>query len=352
MTLEALLRLAKDRGASDLLVMVGDAPAIRVAGHWERLGTTMLTKLQLEEMASGLMGPATYELFQGRRDMDFCRNIPGSGRVRGNIHFQRDHLAMVLRLVWPEIPTPTELGIPPHILEMSDCPHGLILISGPTGSGKSTTLAAMVEHINQRRAAHIITLEDPIEFMFTNKKSIIEQREIGADTLSWQDGLRNVLRQAPDVIVLGELRDLESIQIALLAAETGHLVIASVHSSTAHGAIMRMIDVFPSSQIDQVQLQLSQSLRLIFAQQLITGAQPGTRVMAFEILIATPAIQNLIRTSEYEQIPNMISAGRDHGMCSFAQCMRDMAQRGRVPQELVRRFEVDATRVVKTNVRR
>jgi twitching motility protein PilT len=349
MTLEALLRLAKERGASDLLVMVGDAPAVRVAGHWQRVDQTTLNKAQLEEMCASLLTTEAIETFRTRRDMDFCRFVPGCGRVRGNIHFQRDHLAMVLRLVWPDIPSADALGIPPHALEMSDCPHGLILVSGPTGSGKSTTLAAMVEHINLKRAAHIITLEDPIEFIFSNKKSIIEQREIGADTLSWQDGLRNVLRQAPDVIILGELRDLESIQIALLAAETGHLVIASVHSSTAHGAIMRMIDVFPASQIDQVQIQLSQSLRMIFAQQLIPGATAGTRVLAYEILMATPAIQNLVRTSEYEQIPNMISAGRDHGMITFAQCMRDLAQHGRIPQELVRRVEVDGGRAMKGN---
>jgi len=220
------------------------------------------------------------------------------------------------------------------VLDMVDLPHGLILVSGPTGSGKSTTLAAMVEHINQHRWAHIITLEDPIEFMYTNKRAIIEQREIGADTKSWHDGLRSVLRQAPDVIILGELRDLESIQIALLAAETGHLVIASVHSSTAHGAIMRMVDVFPASQVDQVQVQLSISLRMIFAQQLLPGSLPGTRVLAYETLMATPAIQNQIRNAEYEQIPNMIRAGRDFGMNSFEQCIEELAIHGRVPSEL------------------
>ncbi len=308
MTLEELLLVAKEQKASDLLIMVGDAPAIRVAGQWNRIAKESLKKDIVEQMCRTLLNEELFTQAFKQREMDFCRTVRGVGRVRCNIHYQRDHLAMVLRLVWPEIPAPETLGIPRHVLTMANTPHGLILISGPTGSGKSTTLAAMIEHINLTRAAHVITLEDPIEFIYSNKKAIVEQREVGADTRTWHDGLRSVLRQAPDIIVLGELRDLESIQIALLAAETGHLVIASVHSSTAHGAVMRMVDVFPPSQIDQIQVQLSQSLRMVFAQQLIPGKTPGTRVLAYEILMATPAIQNLIRNSEYEQIPNMISA--------------------------------------------
>jgi len=185
-----------------------------------------------------------------------------------------------------------------------------------------------VEHINNHRAAHVITIEDPIEFIYTNSKSIIEQREIGSDTTSWQSALRNVLRQAPDVIVLGELRDLESIAIALTAAETGHLVMASVHSSTAAGAISRILDVFPPSQITQIRLQLSQALRMIFAQRLVPGREPDTRALMYEVLVNTPAVGNLIRAGEIEQIPNSISAGREHGMISFQQCARELVARG------------------------
>ncbi len=208
---------------------------------------------------------------------------------------------------------------------MGETPHGLVLVSGPTGAGKSTTIAAIVEHINNQRPAHVITIEDPIEFIYTNKRSIIEQREIGSDTGSWQSGLRNVLRQAPDVIVLGELRDIDSISMALSAAETGHLVMASVHSSTSVGAISRIVDAFPSSHASQVRLQLSQSLRMVFAQRLVPGSDPDTRVLQYEILLGTPAVANMIRTNEIEQIPNAINSGRDHGMISFQQCQRDLS---------------------------
>lgn len=327
-TLEAMLVAAKERRASDLLIMVGDAPAMRVAGVWQRFESPICRPADVEAFAALLLGEEGLHHLRTARELDFSKNVPPAGRIRCNLHYQRDHMAMVLRLVWPEIPTPDKLGVPRHVIAQGDAANGLILVCGPTGSGKSTTLAAMVEHINQNRPAHIITVEDPIEFMYSNKRAIIEQREIGSDTKTWHSALRNVLRQAPDVIVLGELRDLESIQVALLAAETGHLVMASVHSSTATGAVSRLIDVFPPSQIGQVRLQLSQALRMIFAQRLVTGKQPESRVLMYETLMGTPAIANLIRAGEMEQIPNMISAGREHGMVTFAQCQREMVARG------------------------
>jgi len=227
------------------------------------------------------------------------------------------------------------LGLPDIVVEAGELHNGLILVSGPTGCGKSTTLAAMIEHVNQSRAAHIITIEDPIEFIYSNKKSIIEQREVGSDTPTWNTALRTVLRQAPDVILLGELRDLESIAIALSAAETGHLVLATVHSSTAAGAISRIADAFPPGQAAQARIQLSQSLRMVFAQRLIPGRKPETRVLQYEILVGTTGVANMIRANEIEQLPNAIGSGRTHGMISFKQCQRELIDKGLVQAEKV-----------------
>jgi twitching motility protein PilT len=329
-----LLKAAKDRAASDLLIMVGDAPAIRVAGKWHRLEVPPLGTQHVDAIARELVRASLWEELAAKRELDFSCSFPGAGRVRCNVHYQRDHLAIVLRLVWPEIPDPRRLGIPPHVMRMGETPHGLILVSGPTGCGKSTTLAALVEHINQERAAHIITIEDPIEFIYTNKRAIIEQREIGADTPSWQSALRTVLRQAPDVIVLGELRDLDSISIALSAAETGHLVMASVHSSTAAGAISRMIDGFPAAHAAQVSFQLSRSLRMVFAQRLVAAKASDQRSLVYEVLMGTPGVANMIRSNELEQIQNAINAGREHGMISFAQCVRELMSKGLLDPEV------------------
>jgi twitching motility protein PilT len=324
-SLSELLAVAKQRGASDLLVMVGDAPAMRVNGTWHRFDQPSCRDPYVQAIAEDLLRPDTLDTLLRDREMDFSRTIDPVGRVRVNLHFQRDHLAMTLRLVWPEIPDARRLGIPPHVIQMGGTPHGLILVSGPTGSGKSTTLAAMVQHINMTRPAHIITIEDPIEYIYVNRHAIIEQREIGADTHSWHSALRNVLRQAPDVILLGELRDLESIAVALVAAETGHLVMASVHASTAVGAVSRIVDAFPPSQAAQARLQLSQTLRMVFGQRLVPGTERETRVLLYEILMGTPAISNMIRANELDQVQNAISSGREHGMVTFAQCERELA---------------------------
>jgi len=326
--IQELLITAKSRNASDLLIMVGDAPAMRVAGQWIRFDTPHCTVEYIGEVVKSMLRPEGWDDLQRKREFDFSCSFPATGRVRCNVHYQRDHLSMVLRLVWPEIPDPRKLGIPPQVVAAGETTHGLILVSGPTGCGKSTTLASMIEHINKTRAAHVITIEDPIEFMYANKKAIIEQREIGADTPSWHSALRTVLRQAPDVILLGELRDLESIGIALTAAETGHLVMASVHSSTAAGAISRIADAFPAGQAAQARIQLAQSLRMVFAQRLIPGKIPESRVLQYEILMGTPGVANMIRSNEIEQIPNAISSGRDHGMISFVQCHRGLVEQG------------------------
>lgn len=329
--LQDLLLAAKERNASDVLVMAGDAPAMRVSADWVRFDYPKCLPEDVERVVRDMLRAEAWTDLQNKRELDFSCSYPRTGRVRCNVHYQRDNLAIVLRLVWPTIPDSRQLGIPSHVIKAGDIPHGLMLVSGPTGSGKSTTLAAIVEYINRHRAAHVITLEDPIEFIYSNRKSIIEQREVGSDTPTWHSGLRTVLRQAPDVIVLGELRDLESISIALGAAETGHLVMASVHSSTATGAISRMVDVFPPAQAPQIRLQLSQTLRMVFAQRLVPSRRPEQRTLLYEILVNTAAVANLIRAGELEQIPNAISAGRDHGMISFTQCQLEFMARGLIP---------------------
>ncbi len=328
--LQDLLIAAKERSASDVLVMAGDSPAMRVAGEWIRFDHPKCSAEDMERLVRDMVREEAWADLQDKRDLDFSCSYPKTGRVRCNVHYQRDNLSIVLRLVWLTIPDPRQLGIPSHVVKAGDIAHGLMLVSGPTGSGKSTTLAAIVEYINRHRAAHVITLEDPIEFIYANRKSIIEQREIGSDTPSWNSGLRTVLRQAPDVIVLGELRDLESISIALGAAETGHLVMASVHSSTATGAISRIVDVFSPAQAPQIRLQLSQTLKMVFAQRLVPGRAPESRALLYEVLVNTPAVANLIRAGELEQIPNAISAGREHGMISFAQCQLELLARGMI----------------------
>jgi twitching motility protein PilT len=341
--LQDLLVTAKDRAASDVLVMVGDAPAMRVAGQWVRYDHPKCASDEVENVLREILRPEAWRELVEKRELDFSCNFPKTGRVRCNAHFQRDHLSLVLRLVWPSIPDPVELGIPPHVVRAGDLPHGLLLVSGPTGAGKSTTLAAIVEYINRHRAAHVITIEDPIEFIYTNARAIIEQREIGSDTLSWHAALRTVLRQAPDVIVLGELRDLDSIAIALGAAETGHLVMASVHASTAAGAISRMVDVFPSGQASQIRIQLAQTLRMVFAQDLVPGCRRETRTLLYEILVNTPAVANLIRLGEFEQIFNAMSAGREHGMITFAQCRRELQARNIIGTDLAPLAPLPAT---------
>jgi len=332
--LQDILQRGVARRASDVLLMVGDRPAIRVAGHWERIDKPPLTSGDVVLYAQALLTPEAMLQLEQTRDLDCSKSIGEVGRVRCNFHYQRDHLAIVIRMVWPEIPSPAKLGLPPIVMNAAGAHNGLILVSGPTGSGKSTTIAAMMEHINQTRAAHVITIEDPIEYIHSNKKAIIEQREVGSDTLTFEAALRHVLRQAPDVIVLGELRDLESISIAMAAAETGHLVVASVHASNAPGAIARIIDVFPPNQLAQVRLQLSQTLRMVFAQRLVTSKTAETRVLAYETIVGTPAILNLIRSNEIEQIYNMMSSGKDHGMCTFAQTYTDLMTRGLITKEV------------------
>jgi twitching motility protein PilT len=344
-SLDELLVTAKGRAASDLLVMVGDAPAMRVAGTWVRFNHPRCTSEELEKCIQALLRAEKWNELQELRELDFSHSFPKTGRVRCNIHYQRNNLCIVLRLVWPSIPEPYQLGIPAHVIDVGDYPNGLVLISGPTGSGKSTTLAAIVEHINRTRAAHVITVEDPIEFIYANSRAIIEQREIGSDTATWHTALRTILRQAPDVIVLGELRDLESISLALTAAETGHLVLASVHSSTATGAISRMADVFPPGQVSQVRSQLSQSLRMVFAQRLVPGKVAESRKLLYEVLVNTPAVANLIRAGELEQIPNVISSGREYGMVSFSQCHRELVTRGMIGADNVMQKELSTNAV-------
>ena len=282
--------------------------------------------------------------------MDLSKGFPGSGRFRFNVFYQRGSLAMAARLIPHRIPAFTELGLPPVVKQFALCPHGLFLVTGPAGSGKSTTLAAMIDYINTQRSAHIVCLEDPIEYLHENRKSLIEQREIYDDAPSFPDAMQGVFRQSPDIIMVGEMRDMETMQLALTLAETGHLILATLHTQDTTHAINRIVDVFPPAQQQQIYTQLSMVLTGIMTQALLISADGSRRVLACEVLNVTPAIRNLIREVQLQQIYSVIQTGREDQMvtmndsllklCADGQITREVAlTRSPRPKELVRMLE-------------
>jgi len=333
-TVDDLLRLLLDRGGSDLHLTVGSPPGLRIRGEIVPVERTKpLTPKDTQDMILALMSEEQRRRFDAELELDFAYSIPGLSRFRANVFIQRSSMGAVFRCIPLAIPTLAELNLPKVCSYLCERPRGLVLVTGPTGSGKSTTLAAMIDHINATRPVHIVTLEDPIEFMHRNKRAYVNQREIGADTRSFASALRRVLRQDPDVILVGEMRDLETISAAITAAETGHLVLATLHTTGGPETVDRIIDVFPPHQQQQVRMQLSATLEGVLSQVLLRSADGVSRSMAMEIMIGTPAISNLIREGKTHQMPSIIHGAAAVGMQTLDQDIKRLLQAGVVTFE-------------------
>ncbi|MDJ0334124.1 type IV pilus twitching motility protein PilT [Salinibacterium sp. G-O1] len=325
--LRAVLRLT----ASDLHVSSNAPPMLRIDGALQPLpDSTVWSKETVADALMSLLTPAQAATFEEKLELDFAFTVSDKARFRVNYYRQRDTIGGAFRLIPTEIKPLEDLKIPDTVARFAELARGLVLVTGPTGSGKSTTLAALVDLVNRTRTDHIVTVEDPIEFMHGNKRSLINQREVGSDTHSFASALKHVLRQDPDVILIGELRDLETISVALTAAETGHLVFATLHTQSAASTIDRVIDVFPPHQQEQVRAQLASTLQGVVCQTLVKMASGKGRVVATEVMVATPAIANLIREGKTYQIPTALQAGRDLGMLSMDQHLADLVDRGKI----------------------
>ncbi len=343
--IDELLHIVVDRNCSDLHICVDSEPVIREDGGLKRLNYEKCTPQQSQRMLYEIVSDDQVTRFEQTKELDFSYALPnpphlreqGKGPIRArfrvNLYRDRGACASAFRLISSRIPTVEELNLPPILKALCERPRGLILVTGPTGSGKSTSLAAMVNHINMNFAHHIITIEDPIEYLHVHKSCVINQRELGQDTLSFGNALRASLREDPDILLVGEMRDRETIQLAITAAETGHLVFATLHTNNAPESIDRIIDVFPPGQQEQIRVQLANNLIAIISQQLLPRASGPGRIPTNEIMLATPAIRNLIRENKTHQIPSMIQTGHSHGMMSMDQCLRDQYMKGLITLE-------------------
>lgn len=329
MDIEELLRKTVHSQASDLHLTVGTPPTIRLHGEMEKLPYPELTRDALRMMMIGILTGEQQNQFEEKRDLDFSIEIPNLARFRANFFVGRRGEGAVFRVIPTEIKSFADLGLPPVLAEMARAERGLVLVTGPTGSGKSTTLAAMVDMINNERSAHILTVEDPIEFVHPHKKCIVNQREVKVHTQSFASALRAALREDPDVILVGEMRDLETISLAVSAAETGHLVFGTLHTSSAAQTVDRIIDVFPPHQQSQIRTQLSESLQGVIAQTLVPKIGGG-RVAALEIMTTTAAVKNLIREGKTFQLPSIIETGSNVGMQTLGQALQELVIKGKI----------------------
>ena len=348
----AVIRQAHQRGASDLILVGGSRPSIYREGGMEPLEDRTLPAGELDEMILSALDERQRERLSVDRDLDFSMGLAGVGRFRVNVHYQRRSLAVALRFVLDEIPALEALNLPPIVGQFAEYPHGLVLVTGGTGHGKSTTLAAVIDRINHCRARHVITLEDPIEYAFRNDRCIIEQREIGEDSPSFASALRHVVRQKPDVILVGEMRDLETVSTALTAAETGHLVLASLHTVSAAQTVERIVDVFDARQQQQVRSQLATTLRAIVCQTLFRDEQKGGMVPACEIMINMHAISRAIRENELHLIYGMIETGSKQGMQPMDAAIAALVGQGRVSRDAALTKAADPERLEKLLQRR
>lgn len=336
--IDYLLRSGFELKASDIHLTVGVPPVMRINGDLKKYGKEPLKPADTEEMAKAIIPPQMWEKFKQNGELDFSYGIPGLSRFRVNTYLQRSCVALAIRIVPTKIPTIEELELPNVLKAIAEKPQGLVLVTGPTGSGKSTTLAAMIQYMNQTMRKHIITLEDPIEYLHKHGHSIIDQREVGFDTNNFANGLRASLRQDPDVILVGEMRDLETIQTAITAAETGHLVLGTLHTSSAPSTINRIIDVFPPSQQAQIRIQLASVLVSIISQRLFKTSDNKGRKAATEILINNSAVANLIRNEKIYQIVNIMQTSRAFGMHTLEASIKELVQAGIISNEAAEPF--------------
>ena len=329
LALEVLLQRTVELGASDLHITVGVPPMVRVHGDLVPMeGYPPLTPEQTEAVIRPVVPEGPARQLEQRGQTDFAYGASGLGRFRCHVFRQRGCLGLAARVIPERIPPVEKLGLPPVVLELCERRDGLILVTGPTGSGKSTTLAAMIDYINERRRSVIVTLEDPIEYLHHHKKSIVNQREVGSDTASFAEALRGVLRADPDVILVGEMRDLETVATALRAAETGHLVLSTLHTRGAAETIERIVDMFPTEQQRQVTLQLASALQGVIAQRLFPRLDGRGRVLVCEVLVAVPAVRTLIRESKWHQIPAVMETGARFGMRTFDAALKALVDQG------------------------
>ncbi len=333
MTIEHLLAQAVNQRASDVHITVGVPPILRINGKLTYVEHERLTPRTAEEMITPLLSEELMERFKAMGEVDFSYSLQNLGRYRINVFQQRGSMAAAIRLVDSVIPQPDKLGIPQSVVNLFQKKRGLVLVTGPTGSGKSTTLASLIDQVNRNRNAHVITLEDPIEYLHRHNKSIVNQREVGVDSGSFSNALRASLRQDPDVILVGEMRDLETISIAITAAETGHLVLSTLHTIGAASTIDRVIDVFPPHQQQQIRVQLSAVLVSIISQQLVPTFDGTSRCAAFEVLHANQAVKNLIRENKTHQIASIIQTNRQTGMITMDESLVNLCKDGMITKE-------------------
>lgn len=341
LTIAEMLKIAKDRGASDLHITVGIPPKIRVNGQLIPLDYPRMMPQDTQHILLEIVNDIQYQRFEEKGEIDMSFSIPELGRYRVNAFKQRGTVALALRLVGTEVPSPEELGVPASVIELYQRKRGLVLVTGPTGSGKSTTLAAIIDKVNKNREAHVITLEDPIEYLHRHKCSTVNQREIGLDTQSYANALRAALREDPDVILVGEMRDFETISVAITAAETGHLVLSTLHTIGAASTVDRVIDVFPPHQQQQIRVQLANVLEAVISQQLIPTADGSGRVAAFEVLHANHAVRNLIREGKSHQLASVMQTNRKLGMIAMDEAIMQLFYDGKIDKDMAIQYAQD-----------
>jgi twitching motility protein PilT len=328
--IDAFFKMLKETGASDLHLSSGSQPLLRLNGRLERIKYKVLGQEELTALLQEITPQRLLAAFEAAGDLDFAYAAPGIGRFRANYFRQERGVAAAFRAIPEIVPNLAELGLPPSLAELAMGPRGLVLVTGPTGSGKSTTLAAMLRHANENRRDHIITIEDPIEYVHAPAACLVNQREVGRDTRSFATALRGALREDPDIILVGEMRDLETIELALEAAETGHLVLSTLHTASAAKTIDRVIDVFPGDRQAQIRSALSESLSAVLSQTLLRRVDTAGRIVALEILMATTAVRNLIRENKTFQIPSMMETGRNYGMRTLDDALLELIEAGRI----------------------
>ncbi|WP_045233671.1 type IV pilus twitching motility protein PilT [Deinococcus pimensis] len=337
-----ILRIAAEKGSSDVILTAGLAPQFKIHGTYTGFDFGPLEPTDTRKLMYSMMNEKQQRTFEEKRELDFSFALGERARFRVNAFMQKGAVGGVMRLIPTNIKSVEDLGLPRTVVEIADAPRGLVLVTGPTGSGKSTTLAAMIDYINSTKKLHIVTIEDPIEFMHTHKSSIVNQREVGADTWDFNNALRAVLRQAPDVILVGEMRDYETIKAAVTAAETGHLVMGTLHTNSAPESIDRIVDVFPEEQQAQIRVQLANNLVAVMTQQLLPRADKEGRILAYELLIANPAVRALIREGKTYQITSVMQTNAQAGMVTMDAFLAGLYKRRIITFETGQERAVDA----------